>query len=126
MAKQKFLRTKTDAEIGKFRWRLPDSEWRLKHDCLVATGSKPSPHRGGKAEAIARVQAAMAAEIVTVAKLGNAVATYVIESRERGNKDSTGTACACGHAVEEHGHDLEYPGSTACSECECIAYESEG
>lgn len=34
------------------------------------------------------------------------------------------TACACGHAVEEHGHDDQYPGSTACSECECVAYEA--
>ena len=32
-------------------------------------------------------------------------------------------ACACGHAIEEHGHDPKYPGSTACVECDCIAYE---
>jgi hypothetical protein len=39
----------------------------------------------------------------------------------------TGTApCTCGHAPEEHGHDDEYPGSTACTECEdCIAYEAD-
>jgi hypothetical protein len=34
-------------------------------------------------------------------------------------------ACVCGHAQEEHGHDEEYPNSTACSECDCIAYEAE-
>ena len=36
-------------------------------------------------------------------------------------------ACQCGHAVEEHGHDPEYPGSTACSVegCDCIAYEAD-
>ena len=35
--------------------------------------------------------------------------------------------CACGHAREDHGHDPEYPGFTACTEddCDCIAYESE-
>jgi len=32
-------------------------------------------------------------------------------------------ACTCGHAEEEHGHDLKYPGSTACNECDCIAFE---
>lgn len=31
--------------------------------------------------------------------------------------------CACGHAVEEHGGDLKHPGSRACSECACIAYD---
>ncbi len=41
-----------------------------------------------------------------------------------GNEDSTEAVCVCGHAVEEHGNDLEYPGSSACSECtDCIAYE---
>lgn len=35
------------------------------------------------------------------------------------------TACARGHAVEEHGHDPEYPGSTACAECDCIAFEAD-
>lgn len=36
-------------------------------------------------------------------------------------------ACACGHALEEHGGDPEYPGSTSCNEddCECVAFESE-
>lgn len=35
------------------------------------------------------------------------------------------TACTCGHAEEEHGHDPKYPGSTACQveECDCIAFE---
>lgn len=33
--------------------------------------------------------------------------------------------CECGHALEEHGMDPKYPGSTACSVegCDCIAYE---
>lgn len=35
-------------------------------------------------------------------------------------------ACTCGHSEEEHGHDPKYPGSTACTECECIAYDEEG
>lgn len=34
------------------------------------------------------------------------------------------TACTCGHAIEEHGHDRKYPGSTACTECECVAFEA--
>ena len=34
------------------------------------------------------------------------------------------TACACGHSIEEHPHDPKFPGSTACSECDCIAYEA--
>lgn len=33
--------------------------------------------------------------------------------------------CVCGHAVEEHGDDPKYPGSTACQECDCIAYEAD-
>jgi len=33
--------------------------------------------------------------------------------------------CTCGHAPEEHGHDPEYPGSTSCAECDCIAYETD-
>lgn len=41
--------------------------------------------------------------------------------------ESGGTpeACACDHAPDEHGRDLEYPGSTACEigGCDCIAYE---
>lgn len=118
-------KTITDAQIWKFRWRLPDKEWRLKHDCLVATGMRRSPHRGGKLEARQRVADAMNAEAATVVALGKAVADHVV--RMRGNADSTGTACTCGHAIEEHGNDPKYPGSTACSECsDCIAYESEG
>ena len=33
--------------------------------------------------------------------------------------------CICGHSIEEHGRDPNYPGSTACSieGCGCIAYE---
>jgi hypothetical protein len=34
--------------------------------------------------------------------------------------------CVCGHAVEEHGNDPVYPGSTSCVECDCIAYEADG
>lgn len=33
------------------------------------------------------------------------------------------TACQCGHAIEEHGGDPKHPGSTACTECDCIAFE---
>ncbi len=33
------------------------------------------------------------------------------------------TACECGHAIEEHGHDPENFSSTACTECECIAFD---
>jgi hypothetical protein len=114
----------TDEAIGRFRWNLPDSEWSLKHDCLVAKGGKRSPHKGGKLEARQRVCDAMNAQLVTIAKLGKAVAAVVVPS---GNKDSTGTSCQCGHAVEEHGNNQEFPGSTECSECadgECIAYEA--
>lgn len=32
-------------------------------------------------------------------------------------------ACTCGHAREEHGGDPKFPGSMACTECDCIAYE---
>jgi hypothetical protein len=32
-------------------------------------------------------------------------------------------ACTCGHSHEEHGGDPKYPGSTACDECDCVAYE---
>lgn len=35
------------------------------------------------------------------------------------------SACACGHSCEEHGHDDKHPGSMACTECECIAFEEE-
>ena len=38
----------------------------------------------------------------------------------------TGTeACLCGCAIEAHGGDPEYPGSTSCTECDCIAYEAD-
>jgi hypothetical protein len=33
--------------------------------------------------------------------------------------------CVCGHAPEEHGHDSDHPSSTHCTECDCIAYESD-
>lgn len=36
-------------------------------------------------------------------------------------------ACTCGCVPEEHGHDFDYPSSTACSNCEeCIAFEWDG
>lgn len=35
------------------------------------------------------------------------------------------TACVCGHSIEEHGHNDEYPNSTECTECDCIAYEGD-
>lgn len=34
-------------------------------------------------------------------------------------------ACVCGDAIEAHGGDPEYPGSTSCTECDCIAYEAD-
>lgn len=34
-------------------------------------------------------------------------------------------ACTCGCAIEAHGGDPEYPGSTSCTECDCIAYEAD-
>jgi hypothetical protein len=42
-----------------------------------------------------------------------------------GNAGPVGAPCVCSHALEEHGHDLQYPGSTACAACsDCIAYEA--
>ena len=39
---------------------------------------------------------------------------------------ATGTeACMCGCAIEAHGGDPQYPGSTSCTECDCIAYEAD-
>ena len=32
-------------------------------------------------------------------------------------------ACTCGHSIEEHGKDPEHPGSTACTQCDCVAYD---
>lgn len=37
----------------------------------------------------------------------------------------TDASCTCGHAIEEHGRDPEYPASTACSRCDCIAYDAQ-
>ena len=34
-------------------------------------------------------------------------------------------ACMCGCAIEAHGGDPAYPGSTSCTECGCIAYEAD-
>lgn len=45
--------------------------------------------------------------------------------------------CVCGHALDQHGGDPKYPGSTACTgevlssdgntdePCDCIAYEAD-
>jgi len=33
--------------------------------------------------------------------------------------------CTCGCAPEEHGRDPEFPGSTGCTVCDCVAYEAE-
>ena len=39
---------------------------------------------------------------------------------------ATGTeACMCGCAIEAHGGDPQYLGSTSCTECDCIAYEAD-
>ena len=59
----------------------------------------------------------------------NEEAQALADADVRLNRGSGGTACACGHAAEEHGGDDEYPGSTACSECpdgDCIAFYGEG
>lgn len=42
------------------------------------------------------------------------------------DRDDSADACACGHSIEEHGHNDEFPNSMECSECDCIAYESDG
>jgi hypothetical protein len=34
-------------------------------------------------------------------------------------------ACTCGHAIEDHGNDVDYNSSTACDLCGCIAYEED-
>lgn len=47
--------TLTDQEIGKFRRSLPDKDSKLRFDCLVAVGAKPSDRRGGKREARQRI-----------------------------------------------------------------------
>lgn len=31
--------------------------------------------------------------------------------------------CACDHEREAHGGDAEFLGSTACTQCDCVAYE---
>lgn len=39
--------------------------------------------------------------------------------------------CVCGHALDEHGGDPEFPGNTGChgdtedGPCDCIAYEED-
>jgi len=48
------------------------------------------------------------------------------KSRDLTYEEPASLTCICGHAVEEHGHDPEYPGSTSCTECDdCIAYEAD-
>lgn len=37
---------------------------------------------------------------------------------------SESTSCTCGHAIEEHAPTAEYPGSTACATCDCVAFEA--
>ena len=50
----------------------------------------------------------------------------VIPARVPSAPRATGTeACTCGCAIEAHGGDPEYPGSTSCTECDCIAYEAD-
>lgn len=46
------------------------------------------------------------------------------ESRDLLTDIPASLTCVCDHAVEEHGNDPEYPGSTSCTECDCIAYEA--
>lgn len=53
----------TAEQIGKFRWKLPEAAWKLRHDCLVAVGARASPHKGGKLEARQRVADAMNAKV---------------------------------------------------------------
>jgi hypothetical protein len=44
----------------------------------------------------------------------------------RPREPGTAMSCTCGCAREEHGHDPDYPGSTACTNCEdCIAFEED-
>lgn len=35
--------------------------------------------------------------------------------------------CMCGHVEDEHGHDPDYPGSTACTikGCDCVAFDPD-
>lgn len=47
--------------------------------------------------------------------------------RLRTYQDERATTCQCGDALDEHGHDDEYPGSTACNVChDCLAFEPGG
>lgn len=50
-----------------------------------------------------------------------------IARSERGGGTVVGGTdpCVCSHAPEEHGHDPDHPSSTHCTECDCIAYESD-
>ena len=59
--------------------------------------------------------------IETVRSLPMAGAIAISEELER--RYLRDEACTCGHSPEEHGHDPKYPGSTACTECDCVAYE---
>jgi len=45
---------------------------------------------------------------------------------ERRRKVAT-EICTCGDNIDDHGHDPEYPGSTACNvdDCPCIAFEED-
>lgn len=47
------------------------------------------------------------------------------QRRTGGARVPSADPCTCGHAPEEHGRDPEYPGSTGCAECDCVAYEAD-
>lgn len=36
--------------------------------------------------------------------------------------------CTCGHEQDEHGGDIDYPGSSACNidDCDCDCFEDDG
>jgi len=46
---------------------------------------------------------------------------------KKGSALKKNKTCCCGHVEDEHGRDIEYPGSTACmvEGCGCIAFEKE-
>lgn len=35
--------------------------------------------------------------------------------------------CVCGHHLDEHGGDQEYPGSTKCQveDCDCLCFDAD-
>jgi hypothetical protein len=99
----------TEREIGSWAWDIS----RPIADQLAETAADDAA-----ADALVEEYRALAWPTASVSR-----------DPDPGNAASDGTACTCGHAVEEHGNDPEFPGSTACDECpegECIAYESDG